>query len=166
MTFLNLLFNIFFGSKKVKSESLAAPVEVKVNKGIIKVKDDSERLKKELEDLKTANPELRDLLFDLADWIKEQFDKETVITMIGRTAEEQAYLYRNDEKFKKKPFKSPHQLMHAADLRSRTFTVGQIEQIVTWINDNYNKNNYYKWTAKNHDVGAGDHLHIQFVKKA
>lgn len=140
--------------------------EIKVPKGVVKVKDDSQRLKDELEALKTQNPGLRDLLFDLADFIKESFNKETIVTMIGRTPEEQDYLYRNDPKYQAKKFISPHQLMHALDLRSRIFTIGEIEQIVDWINKNYNSTNYYKWTAKNHDVGAGDHLHIQWVKKA
>lgn len=136
-------------------------------KGIIKVKNDNARLKAELEELKTKNPALRDLLFDLADWTKENLGKETIITMIFRTQEEQDSIYKDDKKYQKKKFISPHQLWGAADIRSLNFTPEEIKKIEDYLNTTHNKSNVYAWTAKNHKVGSGAmHFHIQLAKKA
>lgn len=133
--------------------------------GKVKLKNDSTRLKTELDSLKEKNKPLYDLVFDLADWIKDQFKKEVIITGIFRTNEEQAAIYANDAKYKKKPFKSPHQFWDALDLRDSVFTKEEIPKIVQHINDNYTKTNAYKITAMDHSVGAGWHFHIQYRKK-
>ena len=131
----------------------------------MKFKNESQRLKSEWSDLYQNNPELFELMMELDIYAMTSFGKEILITMIFRTDEEQAYLYRNSERFKEKPFKSPHQFWHAVDIRSRSFTTQEQKRMVRWINRKFNKPNYYKWTSKVHNVGAGDHFHIQFVKK-
>lgn len=127
-------------------------------------KNESKRLKDEFKNLDNKNPDLYKILYEIEDYCVKNFNKSILITMIYRTQEEQDYLYRNSEKYKKRKFKSPHQFWHAADLRSWTFNEDEINLLVDYINKSYNLENYYKWTAKCHNVGAGDHFHIQFCK--
>lgn len=153
---------------KSNSESLKPTKEpsVKKTKRMLYVKNDSERLNKELIGLKTKNEPLYELILDLHQYIDKTYDKDIIITMIYRTQEEQDYLYRNSEKYKKKPFKSPHQFNQAVDIRSWLYTEGEIEDIVEYLNTKYNDSNYYRWTAKVHEVGNnGIHFHIQYYKK-
>lgn len=131
---------------------------------IIDYKNDSERLEKEFNQLNQKNPELRRLLMDVAFFTKRKFNKNIVITMIYRTQEEQDEIYKDDSKYKTKKFKSPHQFFHAADLRSSSFESSEIKKIEDYLNNKYNENNYYKWTARDHTVGLGMHFHLQFVK--
>lgn len=128
----------------------------------IQYKNESQRLKSDDTQLSVNNAYLHTLMSDLNDYTNTQFKKGIVITMIFRTPKEQDYLYRNSKKYKIKKFKSPHQFWHAVDIRSRTFTSQEIKQIVEWLNEAHNDLNYYKWTAKCHDVGSGMHFHIQF----
>lgn len=125
----------------------------------------TKRIEKEWNDLKFKNKDLYDLVEDLSVWVNKEMGKQLVLTMIYRTQEEQDYLYRNDKRYQQKKFKSPHQFGHAVDLRSRTFTKLEIIKIENYLNDKYDRNNYYKWTALCHDVGAGDHFHLQFFRK-
>lgn len=153
---------------------LPEPVEVKEEPkpiveektGMLHAKNNSARIKKELVRLKEKNPELHALIIDLYLWIGKEFGKDTVLTMIYRTQEEQDYLYRHSAKYKEKPFKSPHQFWHALDLRTSIYTDEEIEKIVKYLNDKYDNKNYYGWTAKAHAIkGNAMHFHIQFVKK-
>ena len=131
----------------------------------IKYKNDSEILMDEFIDLTGNNNELINLLIELNKYTNRNFKKPILLTMVFRTQAQQDYLYRNSARYKKKKFISPHQLWHGADIRSHSFTKSEIEQIEAWINNKYNSKNYYKWTAKYHNNGNGNHFHIQFVKK-
>jgi hypothetical protein len=128
-------------------------------------KNDSGRLKDELEALMTKNPELYDLVYDVCGYAKTEFNKSVVITMIYRTQEEQDMIYKDDPKYKVKKFTSPHQYWDAFDLRSSNFDTTEIEKLVNYVNTKYNFKNIYKWTSKNHDIGLGFHYHTQFRKK-
>jgi hypothetical protein len=132
---------------------------------VVKVKNDSERLKEELKGLLKSNKYLHDILYDVAGFCKEKFDKEVVVTEILRTQEEQDKYYAKDEAYQKKKKTSPHQLGHALDLRDWTFTKDQIKEIVEYVNGKFNKTNSYAWTALDHNVGQGYHFHIQGVEK-
>lgn len=131
----------------------------------IEYKNNSNRLREEFEELKVRNEMLYNILLDCGNFCQEYFQKKVVITMIYRTDEEQDSIYKDDEKYKVKKFKSPHQFWHGADLRSSHLDTEQIEKLVNYLNGLYNVGNYYKWTAKNHNVGLGDHFHVQFCKK-
>lgn len=133
--------------------------------GTVKLKNDDKRLKDELALLKTNNKSLYDLLFNLADWVKDNLKKDLVVTGIFRSNEEQANIYKNDAKYKAKPFKSPHQFWDAFDLRDSIFTKDEIPKVVKYLNDTYNKTNRYKWTAMDHSVGLGYHFHVQYRVK-
>lgn len=122
------------------------------------------KLSEDFKDLTKKNLPLKVLLEDLNIYVNQEFKKTLTITMISRTDAEQDYLYRNDERYQKKKFKSPHQFLHAADVRSRDFTAKEIKQIEDYLNKKWNKSNYYKWTAKCHTIGAGIHFHLQYLK--
>jgi hypothetical protein len=133
---------------------------------VVKVKNDTQRLKDELKILAEKNKPMHDLVYDLAEFVKSAFNKEIVITMIGRTKEEQDELYKDDARHKVKPRVSPHQLWHGVDIRSTTFTSEEIKKIEGYLNGLYNKTNVYSYTAQCHKVGAGVmHFHLQYAKK-
>jgi len=136
---------------------------------MIKYKNDSDRLCQELQELQHKNVELYELVVnDLAPWVKTMFGKDLVITMIYRTDNEQDEIYSgktksDGRKYDERPWKSPHQFYHGVDLRSKTFDNTEIQSIVNYLAMKYNGSNYYSFTAKNHNVGLGDHFHLQFV---
>jgi len=133
---------------------------------MLHAKNDSQRIKDELAALKKHNKPLYDLIIDLYKWIGKELGKDTIITMIYRTQKEQDALYSHSEKYKQKPWKSPHQFHHAIDLRTWIYTDEEIAKIVKYLNDKYNDSNYYRWTSKAHEVGSnGMHFHIQYYKK-
>lgn len=130
------------------------------------VKNGSERLKKELIELKTKNPELLKLLVDLYHWVDSTYKKDVIITMIFRTDEEQAQLYKDDPKYQAKPFKSPHQFWAGCDLRSSLYTEAEIAGIENYLNKKHNPINYHAWTARNHKIiGSVEHFHLQYLLK-
>ena len=110
-------------------------------------KDESQRLKDEYDELFRRNNELYRMLLDVADWVWYMFKKDLVVTMIRRTQEEQDRIYKGKRNskgvlYETKPWKSPHQFWHAADLRSRVFTKDEIKQIEDYINNRYKTLNY------------------------
>jgi len=156
----NAKFSQVENSKKPTKETMTSKT-----KGIIYFKNSTKRLQDEFIELMDRNKLLHELIVDTCAFCKAEFNKDITITMIYRTDAEQDEIYKNDEKYKQKKFKSPHQFFHAVDLRSSTFDTSEIEKLVNYLNLIYNKTNYYNWTAKCHDVGVGEHFHIQFVKK-
>lgn len=135
----------------------------------ILVKNQSKRLIDEIWQLKKDNKPLLSLLFDVRNYVSKNFNKDITLTMIYRTQEEQDDIYRGKSnsggrEYDKKPWKSPHQFAHALDLRSKTFTDEEIKELTEYINNKYNGDNYYKTTAIYHNVGLGDHYHIQYYK--
>lgn len=135
--------------------------EEKKPKGVLKAKNDSDRIKAELVHIKRVNKDLFDLLVDLSRWVAEEFERDTIITMLYRTQEEQERIYGKGTKRK-----SPHQFYHAADIRSRIFSDEEIKRIEDYLNNKYDSTNYYRWTAKNHKVAGGTyHFHIQYIRK-
>jgi len=123
-------------------------------------KNESERIKRELGDLRTKNRELLKLIVDLYHYVEDELGKDVIITMIYRTQAEQEAIY--GEGYKKK---SPHQFNQAIDIRSSIYTREDRNKIVKYLNYKYNNSNYYRWTTKVHSVGNhGLHFHIQYYK--
>ena len=158
--FITYLLSLFF---KPKAEPIEKPkVKLRYEK----------RLNKELKTLKKKNPELYEMAIDFTAYVREEFDKDVVLTCILRSDAEQLSIYRGMKnskgvRFEDKPWKSPHQFWHALDLRSKIYTYQERKKMVKWWNERGSKDdNYYKWTAKVHKVGEGAlHFHVQFVKK-
>ena len=91
-----------------------------------------------------------------------EFDKSIIITDLVRNQDEQDHIYRNNEKYKVKPWKSTHQFGRAADIRSRIYSKEEIEKLVTFANNvTYDPTRPDKKTCLCHDVGSGIHLHLQ-----
>jgi len=129
-------------------------------------KNDSERLKNEYNALIDKNKDLYDAINDLALFMRTKLNKSLIITMIYRTDEEQAEIYKNSPKYKEKPFKSPHQFWQAWDTHSLDLSTAQISTIVDYLNQKYNETNYYSVTCMYHEIdNLGYHLHSQFIKK-
>ena len=138
-------------------------------------KNDSPRIKGELFALQSNNKALYDLVTDLADWINKEFNKDTVITMVFRTQEEQDAIYKNmirgSRSYNERPWKSPHQTWTAIDIRTYIYTKEEIKKITEYLNNKYNHTNYYNITATYHEVlnskkqSLGKHFHIQYAKK-
>jgi len=137
----------------------------------IQFKDNSTRLSNELDELRKQNNDLYEMIVnDICPYISHHFGEDTVVTMILRTDVEQDAIYkgkthRDGRKYDEKPWKSPHQFWHGVDLRSRDLALNEIKQLTDYINQKYNKLNHYKTTADCHDVGVGEHLHVQFWRK-
>lgn len=137
----------------------------KPDTSVILFKNESLRLKGEFEDLKKHNPRLIEIIEFVAHYSERDFEKSIVITHIYRTKAEQDNFYKDNPKYQKKKWISPHQMWHAVDLRSRVFTPEETEELVAMINDEFGSENYYATTSLFHNVGFGDHIHIQFVDK-
>lgn len=148
--------------EEVKDNKLDAKFEKPLPKLI---EFDEPRDEREFKELASRNPELHQAILEANIFAFENFKKNLVVTMVFRTQAEQDYLYKNNARYKKKPFKSPHQFWHAVDLRSRTFTADEISRLEDFLNRRLNPKNYYRWTAKNHTVGHGVHFHVQYVRK-
>lgn len=149
------------GSQDKKAKPSAPP---------IKYKNDSSRLVLEHQALLAENRDLYNILEDIREFVFTSFGKGVTITMIGRTQREQDEIYagkkdKRGREYDKNPWTSPHMYNHAADLRSRDFTKEEIKQIEDYINAKYNPENYYRFTALNHDVGLGGHFHLQFIRR-
>jgi len=137
-------------------------------------KNDSQRIKDELVDLREYNRPLYDLTIDLYKWIDKEFSKDTIITMIYRTSSEQDAIYKGTFKgsrsYDEKPWKSPHQTWTAIDLRTYIYTEEEIEKVAKYLNKKYNSSNYYKTTVMYHEVTnaqgqkLGKHFHVQYYK--
>jgi hypothetical protein len=134
-------------------------------RGVIYFKNSSQRLQDEFIELEERNKPLHQLIVDTCAYCKAEFNKDITITMIYRTDKEQDEIYKDNLKYQQKKFKSPHQFFHAVDLRSSTFTRPEIDKLVNYLNNVYNKDNYYKFTALCHDVGIGEHFHINYLRK-
>lgn len=119
------------------------------------------RQEAELEQLKSKNHHLYDLINELSHHIQKKYNKIIVLTEIYRRQEEQERYYG-----KGTLKKSNHQLWNAVDIRSRDFTSKEIKEIEDYLNTKYNPFNQCKFTALFHEVnGNGEHFHIQFIKK-
>lgn len=169
LQFLIQLLKLFSKKTEQKVEKIESTVKeepIKEVVGMLHAKNNSPRLKKELIELQDKNKELHELVIDLYKWIAKEINKDTIITMIFRTDAEQDELYKHSDKYKNKPFKSPHQFWHAVDLRTSIYNDEEIEKIVKYLNDKYDSTNYYGWTAKAHAIkGNAMHFHINYVKK-
>ena len=157
------LLSFFIPSKK-EVKAIETPDKIIEIPDIAFKEEYKERLEKEWQELDTQNPLLKEMLLDINEYSYRKFGKSIIITMLLRTQAEQDSLYWHDLKYRKKPWKSPHQFWQSADIRSSMFTSEEIKDLVEYINEKYDESNYWDWTAKFHNVGHGDHFHTQYLK--
>lgn len=126
---------------------------------------ESNTLRLEMIEINKVNPGLVDVFLYANQVSIEEFGIPIVFTHLFRTQAKQDELYKNNAKYKKKKFKSPHQFSQAGDIRSRIYTDKQIKILVDKINNKFNATNGFAWTALCHDVGHGPHFHVQYTEK-
>ena len=107
-------------------------------------------------------PKLRGILLDLAFFVARKYDLILTITELYRTQEEQNHIYANNPKYQKEPWKSVHQYWRGADVRV-DFSPNTLVAILKYLNSNYiyDPKRPQKPTAIVHNVGRGNHIHIQ-----
>ena len=124
-----------------------------------------DELIEEIYSLYAKNIDLYKLIDDLSKFVKDEYNKDVVITSIYRSQSKQDEIYSDNPKYTKKPWKSPHQFFHGVDLRSRIYSETEIKNMLLFLNK-HNQSNYYKFTAIYHEVGTyGKHFHINYVEK-
>lgn len=103
-------------------------------------------------------PRLRSLVLFTESLLK-QHGIELTITCFMRTEKEQAWLYRRR---KRKP-RSVHEFGRGADVRTRDWPEGLAIEIRDKVNETfrYDASRPALKSAIWHDVGAGEHLHLQ-----
>ena len=105
---------------------------------------------------------LRSLINMADEYSTMEFGKDIVITGLLRTQQEQNEIYKKNPDYIKKPWKSVHQYGRGCDLRSSIYTSKEIAKFVDFLNMlTYDPKRPNKKTCTFHNVGKGDHLHLQ-----
>jgi hypothetical protein len=113
----------------------------------------TERIKTEFP---TIDNRLRVILFALSEFVDYTFNKTIMLTELWRTKAEQLAIYPD-----KPQMTSVHQEGRGADIRViGWFTDDECNKILKFLNATFEYNNQYQ-TALRHNVGQGDHIHIQ-----
>lgn len=124
------------------------------------IKFKTDRIKNEF-DWKKIKPKLIRLIELISLYVELKYKKNILITGLIRTQAEQDSIYKNNPKYKKKPWRSVHEFGRGGDLRSWTFTKEQIADIKKFANMiPYRKG---KNTCVVHNVGRGIHFHFQVI---
>ncbi len=115
--------------------------------------------------LHAYNPPMCRLLHKLEAHVESKYQKHITITQIDRSQEENDKIYKNSTRPKRK---TAHSVWAAVDIRSSDFTKKEIEEIISFLNDEYNGSNSNPLpsgsTAMCHEVpGHGMHFHIQYA---
>ena len=107
-------------------------------------------------------PKLKNIIKMVDCYMMAKYGYEITVTETMRTQEQQDYIYRNNVKYKVKPWPSVHQFGRGIDLRTRDMNPQMVADVVQLCNNiPYDKNRPSKKTAQAHNVGSGLHLHIQ-----
>lgn len=105
------------------------------------------------------DPRLRGIVLAVAEFVWRNYKRSAVITSIWRSDAEQKSIYGEDVKKL-----SPHQFWRGIDMRTRDYTQDEITGIIAFLNKNWPRVDG-KPLVIYHDVGRGDHLHIQVPHK-
>jgi hypothetical protein len=105
---------------------------------------------------------LRIITYALSGFVYDAFGKTLTITGIYRTQDEQNAIYKDNEDYQKDPWLSFHQFWRGIYFRSIYFTDPELTEIEQFLNNNflYDKIGAHK-TALIHNIGVGNHLHVQ-----
>jgi ATP-dependent exoDNAse (exonuclease V) beta subunit len=121
------------------------------------------RIEEEYSKLKEKNEPMRELLVSLDAFTRAKYSKEIVLTHLFRTDQEQIQLYSATDA-NKRPARSPHQDWKAVDIRSKTFTKEEQDDMCSMLNTNFKNNKTGKVTAFVHTIAGGaEHFHIQVL---
>lgn len=109
---------------------------------------------------KAVDQRLKDLVNMIDLYMRVRYGKRTTITGVMRTQEEQDFIYRANPAYQVKPWMSVHQIGRGVDIRCNDMTEAEITDVVEVLN-RIPYRTPGKSTAIRHNVGAGDHIHIQ-----
>jgi hypothetical protein len=119
--------------------------------------------KKQEDEFNRIDPRLQAEAFMVEGFIQFYFGLDMFITHIEREDEQQDEIYKDNPEYKIKPWPSVHQSRpcRGIDFRSYTFKKEQREGLLLFVNIHlpYGKEGHF--TLKWHDVGQGEHFHIQ-----
>ena len=109
-----------------------------------------------------VNSRLKNIILLGVEYAQIELKKELTITDLIRTQAEQDEIYKDNERYKIKPWPSVHQYGRGVDLRTRDFTQNEIDKLEAFFNTfTYDANRPNKKTCLVHDVGKGKHFHVQ-----
>ena len=123
----------------------------------MKFKTDRQREEYESDKL---DPKMRMLLQMIDFYSVLKTGLEITVTEIYRTQEEQDAIYARSEKYQAKPWLSVHQIWKGADIRVTDYRGEDVANILGVL-ESIPYRTRGKQTAIRHDVGKGDHIHIQ-----
>lgn len=113
-------------------------------------------------DLPRIDSRIKALIFEAAAYLSRR-NLSLTITCLLRDRAVQEAIYKNAQKIgAKEPARSPHEDGRAVDISIRGLSDEVISGLVGHLNETfpYEGNSRFK-TAIRHDVGQGDHIHIQ-----
>ena len=112
------------------------------------------------EEFERAHPRVRATVLYIAQYCAQRGWPAPVITHVERTWDQHVKIYGPD---KAKHFFSPHlaRPSRAVDLRSSLYTREQISEIVEHVNEWFKPHFYDHPIVLFHNVGRGDHFHVQ-----
>lgn len=117
------------------------------------------RIQNEWVTLQAQNLTLFNIIKSAALLVQLNFNKDLTITEIFRTPQENSNLYTNS--VEPPPGSRPHTTWNAVDLRSSTFTPGEIQQLLTFLNQ-YKVFEGKKKCAAHHKIKENVfHFHVQ-----
>lgn len=113
---------------------------------------------------KRIDDRIRTILLFVDMFTQAKFRKEIMVTDLMRLRIHQIIIYKRLEKYKDIPESeiphSVHEYGRGADFRVTNFTEEEITDIMELINKiPYGDKRYM--TALRHDIGTGDHIHVQ-----
>ncbi|MCB0221349.1 MAG: hypothetical protein KDH09_16755, partial [Chrysiogenetes bacterium] len=118
-------------------------------------------------ELPKVDPRVRAILLDAACFLAAR-GFALLVTCLLRTREEQRTIFERAVQLGlKEPERSPHEFGRAADIRTHGIPEKVIAELVTYINHKYpydpstGSGQAHRKCAIRHNVGGGDHLHIQ-----
>ena len=123
------------------------------------IKFKTKRIEKEFYYNTSIKDRLKDIIYMLALYTELEFRKDITLTELHRTQEEQDSYYKDNDRYREKPWKSVHQYGRGADIRTKNFEQEEIMKMVDFLNHVHYSTKHN--TALFHDIGIGEHIHIQ-----
>jgi len=102
---------------------------------------------------------LQAVLYALAGFVNFSYGKPIIITELMRTQEQQDMYYKENPAYKENPWQSVHQYGRGADISLKYLLPDEIKGIMDFLN--HFVYSAEKFTGLIHDIGLGNHLHVQ-----
>ena len=103
---------------------------------------------------------LQTIIYALAGFTVFKFGKAITLTELLRSQEMQDRYYSDSQQYLANPWKSVHQYGRGADVSLSFYTDEEVKEIEQFLNNTFKYVGTVK-TALIHNVGFGNHLHIQ-----